>query len=594
MELSNELNKENYPSRNINKKIEDIISKNKFNLTNNNDIQKDLLFFKNDILRDLRNMESKQNEKILNHNEVHLKILNSYENKFLAQNQKIEYLSNLITDYCKKEKFEKYFVEFSKNFEETFAEIESKIYLLQNNIKDVLYKQQKFFNENFLYPGIIGYKCKFKDFHAFVDYVLDSINQIQDYQELLKGYELHKLRNNLEHDINTIRLQIKSNFEILSNFTTEKVNESEAKMKKVLDEYNTQFVDVRIENNKNADDLQKKISEVSHNFDQIIKIRKEINKKNEEQDKKLEDIYQNIVDNENKIIEQNKKINSVDTKFTLLTSFIDNQNDENIIDYSGNFVNNKSINSKRIQSAKDFIDRQIRLISKGINSQNENNKSLNKTQYNSVSNDRHDKYDTNKNTNNIKTTRNDKRSSTKHFVFNKKMVYRGDSFIKKYISGKIGIAEMYSHSKNLLNKEKNEIKYDNSPVRKSKYYSPIDDKSKFFNLANLQSQPLNKRKTQIKILNINNDNFQTNKIITKSLSDGNYVSPNRKLMSHDNFMKEINEMLYRRKIYNHDLSPFTNNYQRTSYNRFIEQQLINDKNLNNGIKKKRKKLLIIQ
>ena len=594
MELSNELNKENYSSQNINKRITDIISKNKFSLTNNKDLQKDLLFFKNDILRDLRTMESKQNEKILNYNEAHLKILNSYENKFLAQNEKIEYLSNLIMDYFKKEKFEKYFIEFSKSFEETFAEIESKIYLLQNDIKDVLYKQQKFFNENLLYPGIIGYKCKFKDFHAFVDYVLESIHQIEEFQELLKGYELHKLRKNLDNDLNTIQLQIKNNFEILSKFTTEKVNESEEKMKKVLDDYNTQFVDVRIENNKNADDLKKKINEVSHNFDQIIKIRKEINKKNEEQDKKLEDIYQNIVDNENKIIEQKKEINNVDIKFKLLTTFIDNQNDDNNNDYSGNLINNKFNKSNRIQSAKDFIDRQMRLISKGINNNNnDNNKFLNKTEYNSISNDR---YDNIKNINNNKTIRsiNNKRFSTKNFVMNKRMVYRGDSFIKKYITGKIAIGEMYNHPKNLTKKEKNEIKYDTSPIRTNKYNSPIENKSKFFNLTKLQSPTFSRRKTQIKLLNINNGNLQTNRIITKSLSDGNYGSPNTKLMSHENFMKEINDILYKKKIYNPVPQPFTNNYQRTSYNRFIEQQLIKDKNLNDGTKKKRKKLLIIQ
>ena len=604
MELSNEhdSNNENYSSRNIKKRITDVISKNKFNLTNNYDLKNDLLFFKNDLLKDFRNMESKLNEKILNSNEEHLKILNSYENKFLAQNEKIEYLSNLITDYFRKEKFEKHFEEFRASIKDISAEMESKIYLLQDNIKDVLYKQQKFFNENLLYPGIIGNKCKFKDFHAFVDYVLESIHQIEDYQEMLKAYELHKLKKNLENDLGTIKLQIKNNFQILSNFTTEKINESEEKMKKVLDDYNTQFVDVRIENNKNANYLEKKISEVSHNFDQIIKIRKEINKKYKEQEKKFEDICQNIAGNENKIIEQKKEINNIDNKFKLLTTFIDNQNDENNDYYNnfntGNFKNIKYNKSKRIQSAKDFIDRQMRLISKGIINNNENNQTLNKTEYNSISNDRYNKDNKNNNDYN-KNARSidDKRFSTKNFVINKKMTFRGDSFIKKYISEKIGIEEMYNHPKHLRNKDKNEkkeINYETSQARKSKYYSPNEDISKFFNLNKLQSQPSNKRKNKIKIININNDNYQTNKIITKSLSDGNYGPPNEKVMSHENFMKEINNILYRKKIYNPILSPFTNNYRQTSNNRFIEQQLVKDKKFNNAMTKRKKKLLIIQ
>ena len=57
--------------------------------------------------------------------------------------------------------------------------MDAKIISLQNDLKDVLYKQENYFKENILYPGIIGYKCKFKDFHAFIDYVLESINQME-------------------------------------------------------------------------------------------------------------------------------------------------------------------------------------------------------------------------------------------------------------------------------------------------------------------------------------------------------------------------------------------------------------------------------
>ena len=54
-----------------------------------------------------------------------------------------------------------------------------------------------------------------------------------------------------------------------------------------------------------------------------------MNQKNKEQDQKLENIIQNIADNEIRIIEQNKEINNVDKKFNLLTTYIDNQNEDN-------------------------------------------------------------------------------------------------------------------------------------------------------------------------------------------------------------------------------------------------------------------------
>jgi hypothetical protein len=126
----------------------------------------------------------------INYTEEQNKIINSYENKFLEQNQKISYLSNLIQEFFNKDNFEKYFIKFNSKFEHSLAELESKIYLLQNEIKDVLNKSESIIRENIFYPGKIGYKCQFKDFHAFIDYVLDSIHQLGSYQNILKSYEI--------------------------------------------------------------------------------------------------------------------------------------------------------------------------------------------------------------------------------------------------------------------------------------------------------------------------------------------------------------------------------------------------------------------
>ena len=613
MEKIEEIQNENFSSRSLNKKITDIISKNRFNLNNSYDIQKELLFFKNEILKDMRNLESKQTEKLIDYREKQIKLLNSYEVKISEQNEKITYLSNMITDYFRKDKFEIYFEEFTKKQEKNFAEMASKIYSLQDNIKDVLYKQEKFFNENVLYPGIIGYQCKFKDFHAFVDFVLESIHRIESYQEILKSYELHKIKKSIETDLNLIQSQIKTNFDVLSKFTTEKVKENEEKILKVLDDYNTQFVDVRIENNTSANNLKKKMEEVAQNYEQIIKIRKEMNMKNEEQDKKLEDIIHNIADNENKIIEQNKEINNVDKKFNLLTTFIDNQNEENDNLFnsfnSGKFSNNKFVNSRRIQSAKDFIDRQLKLIAR--EEEKYGKEESNKILYNTnITYGYNNKFVSNKNNyNNIKKnnfrTINNSIPQRKSFVFNKKLVIKGDSFIKRYITGKIGIDEMYNHPKNQKDKNKaNRFQNETSPSRKIQNFSPIEDKSKIFNLTKLRSNEdkkekkyndfLNYKKNKPKNLNINNNNFQNNRFITKSLSDGNYNYPNTRLMNHENFMEEINNILTRRHRNIQIISPINDNYQKTSYNRFIQQQLIKDKKLNNVLPKKRKKLLIIQ
>ena len=586
MENSNEINTDKNQSRSLNKRKTDINPINKFTF-NSYEFQKELIFFKNEILKDIHDFETKQDEKLVNYIEEQTKIINSYEENFIEQNQKITYLSNMIQDSFKKEKFEEYFAEFNTKFDKNLSQIETKIYRLQNDIKFVLNQQEKNFREHIFYPGKIGLNYQFKDLHAFIDFVLDSIKQLGAYQDILKSYEIHKIKNNLEKDLKTMQLQIKNNFYSLTKFITDKINQSEQKMLNNLQNYNTQFVDVRLENNQHANDLQKKMNEVSNNFEQILTIRKDINLKNKEQDKKFENIIQNMEESENKIIEQKKEINNIDTKFNLLTTYIDNQNAENINDNhssSKNLNNIKSNRKTRIQSAKDFIDTQLRLISKGIIPSKDiinNNRTLSESKINNS--EFNDNYDNDNRTFNV-----NKQHHKKSLIMNKKYSFRGDSFIKGYITGKISLGEMYNLPSEVFNKNNNndKIKNEINPLKIKHNLTTINDNTNILDITRLQSILENKKNNK---LNINNIKSQKNKFILKSLSDGNYFSRNSKLVNKENFMKEIFSITERKNIFNQVLSPLKS-YQKIPNYKLLEQQLNREKKYG----KKRNKLLIIQ
>ena len=586
MENSNEINTDKNQTRSLNKRKTDINPINKFTF-NSYEFQKELIFFKNEILKDIHDFETKQDEKLVNYMEEQTKIINLYEENFIEQNQKITYLSNMIQDSFKKEKFEEYFAEFNTKFDKNLSQIETKIYRLQNDIKFVLNQQEKNFREHIFYPGKIGPNYQFKDLHAFIDFVLDSIKQLGTYQDILKSYEIHKIKNNLEKDLKTMQLQIKNNFYSLTKFITDKINQSEQKMLNNLQNYNTQFVDVRLENNQHANDLQKKINEVSNNFEQILTIRKDINLKNKEQDKKFENIIQNMEESENKIIEQKKEINNIDTKFNLLTTYIDNQNAENINDNhssSKNLNNIKSSRKTRIQSAKDFIDTQLRLISKGIIPSKDisnNNRTLSESKINNS--EFNDNYDNDNRTLNV-----NKQHHKKSLIMNKKYSFRGDSFIKGYIAGKISLGEMYNHPSEVFNKNNNndKIKNETNPLKINHNLTPINDNTNILDITRLQSILENIKNNK---LNINNIKSQKNKFIFKSLSDGNYFSRNSKLVNKENFMKEIFSITERKNIFNQVLSPLKS-YQKIPNYKLLEQHLNREKKYG----KKRNKLLIIQ
>ena len=402
-------NDETHKSHNENKSLVDGNALSFF--SNPKNIQQDLLFFKDDILKDLRLLENKLNENISIQKDEQEYKLNLYEQKIESQTQKIAYLSNLITESKQKTSVEENIEKFKLKTEEDLAKIDLKMNLIQKEIKDGLYKFDKLFNETVLYPGIIGYECRFSNFHSFVDYVLSSIHQFIVFQELIKSYELHKMKNKMEKDIKVVLLQLKNNFQNSSKFTIEKINESETKMINILNEYNTKFIDVRFENNKSATELRNRIDEVANSLNQIMEIKNEIDSKYEIQDKKIEDLKINIISVDNKLEERNTEFTNINKRFDLLTTYIDKylvQNEFNISSYDKS-RNNIMYKGRSVHTSKEYINGFL----------------------NAIDNERY----SNKKNPNMKK--------------NKKYLFKGVGFIKRYINGKIGLEDMFVHPKDL-------------------------------------------------------------------------------------------------------------------------------------------------
>ena len=490
MDNNNELNKKGISKNN--KKLKD----EKNNIIYQKNIHQDLLYFKNDILKDFREIQKKLNEELAFQKDEQTYKLNLCEKKIEQQTEKINYLSNLITESMKKTKVEELLEKFSTKTEQDFSKVDYKINSIQKEIREGLYKHEKFFNETVLYPGIIGYECRFSNFHSFVDYVLSNIHQLKVYQELLKSYELHKIKGKIDKDLNVFQLQLKNNFKTLSEFATEKVNQSVKKFKDLLDEYNSKFVDIRVENNNSAKELKNHIDDVANSFGQIIQIKNEINERYDEQDKKIEVLKEDINNNENKINEQNNEINNFDKKIDLLTTYIDknlqiymsNPNNNNDIELSRN---HRIINGRRIHSAKEYIEGVFNgNISDNIDDKNKKNK----------------KY--------------------------KKNIFKAESFVKRYIKGKIGIREMYIHPIN-NQIEHPIIKLYKGSLSEGKITNKNNNNNKkFFNLTTVKTIKTPKNHYQNKN---NEESIKINSNSNISLSRNNNIKDIYKINEYNNY-----------------------------------------------------------
>ena len=192
--------------------------------------QKELLHFKNDLLKDFKRIESKLNEKYSDSiNDLKLR-LKDYDNKFDNVNKKIMELSNTISnDNNIKDNINK-LNEFKKKIKKKILEDEIKLNQTNNELHKVITKYDKLLSDSVLYPGIIGNLCKFKNFHEFIDYTLQQISQLNIFKDK-SLFDLKAYKVKLEYLIESFKSQIENITLTLTEFTIKNVSDCESRIK---------------------------------------------------------------------------------------------------------------------------------------------------------------------------------------------------------------------------------------------------------------------------------------------------------------------------------------------------------------------------
>ena len=122
-------------------------------------IQDDILYFKNDILKDMKEQITRLNSKYIKRiNELEEK-LNDIQKKSEVCYQKI---SNITEGVSNQKMYQQRFSElekFQSKASESLINNEFKIKNLENLLQDTISKYDKIILDSILYPGIIGKNC---------------------------------------------------------------------------------------------------------------------------------------------------------------------------------------------------------------------------------------------------------------------------------------------------------------------------------------------------------------------------------------------------------------------------------------------------
>ena len=336
------------------------------NLRNSISISKELLFFKNDILKDIKNLEIKINDQ--KHYNTELENMVSSQDKLIfTLNNKIDNMSNIISDNRAeidfyKEKF-KILLDFKTKTEENLIRNNFKIKLNSEDLISAINKYDKIIADNLLYPGNIGQGCKFRDFHQLFDYVLNELKTLTNFKDkTTTDFKTYKTK--LDSTINSLNYQIASIIDNANSFCLSNIKELEKKFSNEIKLFEEKILKIKSGNIELLNNIEKEKKQIFKELKDTKNMKKELI---ELIDSSIEKV--NISNNE---IQKNyeKQIDEIKNNITSINEIYDKNKKENIEDMNinstkseyyknSNSFNEKNIGVKRIQSAKSDLQNYI-------------------------------------------------------------------------------------------------------------------------------------------------------------------------------------------------------------------------------------------
>ena len=344
-----------------------------------NKITQDLLYFKNDVLKDIRQLEEKLSLKLKEQNVLSSERYDSLEKKLNELSNYISKVHSLVLDTNEITEQIKNFGKFKIKTEDNFNRINSRISSLQKEYRDYTNDIEKLVNENLKYPGVIGRNAKFLNFRFFIDFILKNFKEVNEFKDEVRDLDINDFKKKVSSDISDFRFALSDNYQNSIRLIGNTFKEFDVKIADLIKRNH----DNMVENKEKFEELKNNInnyfSEYQTKFESLEKI---INVKFKEQLNEIEKFKsikeELVVDIDNfklSLEEQKKEINK--------NNNIENHenNEKNI---NNNSINNNNINNNINNSNNNSINNNNN--NNTINN-NVNNNIINNNTINTIIND---------------------------------------------------------------------------------------------------------------------------------------------------------------------------------------------------------------
>ena len=312
----------------------------------------DFLFFKNDILKDLKSLQTTMENKIAQVNQGLLYKINEHDSVISKLTENInEVLSKYASSRHDNQRIEE-LLSMRLTINDALADCKTQINLVNRSLNSAISKYDTIIIDNLNLPGVVGYSCKYKNFKEFFDFIYKELKA----NSVFKTQQLEIMKRFKQDFMNFEKKEEKDIIDSIDK-SNKYCDDIFRKYEKIIEEkFNAtqEFVEItRLENSKNAAKLIEKTEELETYYDKLKEIKKEIF---EDFEKELEK-FKNQVDTNNKIFSKNKNdLQLLKQRFTELSQFIKDIRFQRNIKYERYEKMAKKIDFNRNQKFQDDYD----------------------------------------------------------------------------------------------------------------------------------------------------------------------------------------------------------------------------------------------
>ena len=307
----------------------------------------DLLFFKNDILSEIRKIEEKFNAKISEYNLNAQQHYDFYDKKIDLLSTQISLTNSKLIDNTDLIEKLNSFQPFKSKTEDQILSLNTRMNSIQKEYKDYFTNFEKLIEDNLKYPGTIGKNAKFKNFRFFIDYMLKYSKEYDEFREEVKSWDIFSFKRSINSNLQQFRYAIDDSYRNSLTLIEKNNRQYDKKLEDAIEKTKTTME----EHEENLQELKDKTIEYLEEYKTKFEdLEKDLNEKYQEQLNEID----NLKKLKNQIIAEVKNIKMNNETNTIING---SKNESPKNKYIMKIINNNYISDEQQKLNENNIDK---------------------------------------------------------------------------------------------------------------------------------------------------------------------------------------------------------------------------------------------